>query len=44
MVDGEPLSIPEGAFSPEFSYTVEGETVDLIEIGTDVIVTVRRSI
>ncbi|MDT8357887.1 MAG: valine--tRNA ligase [Methanomicrobiaceae archaeon] len=43
VVDGEPLSVPEGAFSPEFSYTVEGEKVDLIEIGADVIVTVRRS-
>jgi valyl-tRNA synthetase len=41
-VDGEELSVPAGAFSPQFSYLVGGEKVDVVRIG-DVIVTVQRT-
>ncbi|MDD1717186.1 MAG: valine--tRNA ligase, partial [Methanoregulaceae archaeon] len=41
-VDGEELPLPAGAFSPQFSYLVGGEKVDVVRIG-DVIVTVQRA-
>ena len=42
VMDGEELPLPEGAFSPQFSYLVGGEKVDVVRIG-DVIVTVQRA-
>jgi valyl-tRNA synthetase len=42
VVDGEELLVPSGAFSPQFSYLVGGEKVDMVRIGY-VIVTVQRT-
>ncbi|MEN6609839.1 MAG: hypothetical protein ABFC24_03280, partial [Methanoregulaceae archaeon] len=39
VVNGEELEIPEGAFSPKFSYVEEGSAVEVISVG-DVIVTI----
>ncbi|MDD1673054.1 MAG: valine--tRNA ligase [Methanomicrobiales archaeon] len=42
MVNGEKISVPENAFSPQFSYLVEGKKVDLIRIG-EMFVTIPQS-
>lgn len=41
LIDGEMVSIPENAFIPHFTYTVEGEKVDLLTFG-DAFVTIRQ--
>ena len=41
-VGGKEITVPEGAFSPQFTYLVGGELVDVITVD-DVIVTVRKS-
>ncbi|MEA2035500.1 MAG: valine--tRNA ligase [Euryarchaeota archaeon] len=43
VVDGEELSVPGGAFAPEFTYQVAGKAVDILTISDDVIVTVRQN-
>jgi valyl-tRNA synthetase len=41
-VGGKDITVPEGAFSLQFTYLVGGERVDVITVD-DVIVTVRKS-
>jgi len=43
LVNGEEVEVPENAFSPQFAFTVEGEAVEVLTIGEDVIVTVQRA-
>ncbi|MDD4255211.1 MAG: valine--tRNA ligase [Methanofollis sp.] len=40
-IDGEEVAVPENAFTPTFTYQVEGEAVDVLTLG-DVTVTLRR--
>jgi valyl-tRNA synthetase len=40
-LDGNDVAIPEGAFTPKFSYMEEGEKVDVLTVGS-VIVTVAK--
>lgn len=42
ILEGEEVPLPKGAFSPEYSYMVEGESVEIITIDDDVIVTVQQ--
>ncbi|WP_298669212.1 valine--tRNA ligase [uncultured Methanofollis sp.] len=41
VVDGEEVTVPENAFTPTFTYQVEGESVDVLTLG-EVTVTLRR--
>jgi valyl-tRNA synthetase len=42
VVEGEEVAIPQGAFSPKFSYVEEGAAVDVVTVG-DVIVAIHTS-
>ncbi|MDD1675626.1 MAG: class I tRNA ligase family protein, partial [Methanomicrobiales archaeon] len=42
MVDGEEMAVPANAFTPQFSYLVEGKKVDLLRIG-EAFVTIPQS-
>jgi valyl-tRNA synthetase len=42
-IDGVEMAIPDDAFTPRFAYTVGGESVDVITLGDEVIVTIRLS-
>jgi valyl-tRNA synthetase len=42
QVNGVEVAVPENAFSPVYSYMIEGEQVDVITV-RDVIVTIQRS-
>jgi valyl-tRNA synthetase len=42
-VDGEELALPENAFSPKYTFMLEGEEVDVLTLGDGVIVTVQHS-
>jgi valyl-tRNA synthetase len=41
VIDGEDVAVPENAFTPTFTYQVEGEAVDVLTLG-EVTVTLRR--
>jgi len=43
LIDGEEVTLPADAFVPQFTYTVEGEKVDLLTIG-DAFVTIRQAV
>lgn len=42
MVDGEEMKIIENSFEPVFSYSVAGESVEVLTLSDDVIVTVQK--
>jgi valyl-tRNA synthetase len=42
MVDGEEMEIIENSFEPVFSYSVAGESVEVLTLSDDVIVTVQK--
>jgi len=42
-VTGEMIAVPEDAFSPVYSYQVAGETVDVLTLREDVILTIQNN-
>ena len=44
LVDGSEADVLENSYEPVFSYSVAGETVDVLTISDDVIVTVQKKI